>query len=90
MSNKDKDVIKSSMKNTALYVAALVFALMAALHIFRLYAQATVVVNGHEIPYWANGVGAVISSLLAAWMILAAACNRHCHNHNNINQNPHV
>ncbi len=70
------------MKNTALYVAALVFALVAALHIFRLYAEATVVVNGYDIPYWVNGVGAVISSLLSAWMLLAAACNRHCHNQN--------
>lgn len=80
--------MRSSMKNTALYVAAFVFALVAALHIFRLYAQATVVVNGYDIPYWINGVGAVISSLLAAWMLLAAVCkHHHCHNHD---QNPRV
>lgn len=72
------------MKSTALFVSAIIFALVTALHILRLYTQASIVVNGTEVPYWINGVGAVVAALLSAWMFLAGLCHHHhCHKQDN-------
>lgn len=56
------------MNKAPLLVAGIVFALVAALHIARLYYQFPVVVNSMPVPLWANGIGAVVAAALSWWM----------------------
>ena len=60
-----------------LIVAGIVFALVALLHLARLYYHFPLVIN-EPIPYWANWVGAIVAGLLSLWMFMSACCTR-CH-----------
>ena len=51
-----------------LRIAAIVFELVFLAHLFRVLTRVDVVVAGHEVPVWANVVGAVISGALGWWM----------------------
>lgn len=60
------------MTKSPLYVAGVVFALVALLHLYRLYDHFNVVVGTTEIPYWANGVGFIVAGLLSYYMFSSA------------------
>ncbi|MBS0634947.1 MAG: hypothetical protein JSR37_05760 [Verrucomicrobia bacterium] len=58
-------------KNTPLTVAGIVFALVALLHLARLYFQFPIIVDQMMVPYWINGVGLVVAAFLSIWMFRA-------------------
>lgn len=51
-----------------LRIAAIIFELVFLAHLFRVLTRVDVLVAGHEVPVWANVVGAVISGALGWWM----------------------
>ena len=59
-------------KNNALIAAGVVFAIVAAIHLFRAATKFQLIVAGREIPVWANLGGFAIAGLLALWMFAAA------------------
>jgi hypothetical protein len=46
-------------------LAALIFALMAAVHLYRLVRPFEMVIGGWTLPLWVSGVGLVVAGLLA-------------------------
>lgn len=59
------------MKNLHL-VNAVVFALIALAHLYRLFAGTPVSFGSTEVPLWASGVAVVVAAVLA-WLNGAAA-----------------
>lgn len=59
------------MRKAALFVAGIIFALMAILHITRLYFQFPIIINSMLVPLWVNWVGLVVSGTLTIWMFTA-------------------
>ena len=53
---------------TGLRVAALVFALVAIGHLWRLFAKAQVVIGTTQIPMWISVAGLVVAGTLSIWM----------------------
>ncbi len=49
-------------------IAALVFGLVALVHVLRLILGWPVVVNGFDIPLWASAVAGLVSALLAVML----------------------
>jgi len=56
------------MSRAPLLVAGIIFALVALLHLARLYFQFPITFNEMPVPLWANAAGLVISSGLSIWM----------------------
>lgn len=56
------------MSKYALAVAGIVFAIVAIMHLIRLYTKVAVIVVKTEIPLWVNVVGLIISAALSFWM----------------------
>jgi hypothetical protein len=46
-------------------LAALIFALMALIHLYRLVRPFEIVVGGTALPLWVSGVGVAVAGLLA-------------------------
>jgi TRAP-type C4-dicarboxylate transport system permease small subunit len=46
-------------------IAALIFAIMALLHVYRLFTHFLVVLGSHEIPMWMSYVAIVVAGGLA-------------------------
>ena len=46
-------------------IAALIFAIMALLHVYRLFTHFQVVLGSHEIPMWMSYVAIVVAGGLA-------------------------
>jgi hypothetical protein len=46
-------------------IAALIFALMALLHVYRLFTHFQVILGSHTIPMWWSYVGVAVPGLLA-------------------------
>jgi len=49
-------------------IAALIFALMALLHLYRLFTNFQVILGSHTIPMWVSYVGLIIPGLLAVML----------------------
>ena len=54
------------------WIAAAIFALMALVHIVRLFTHFRVVLGSHEIPQWVSYVAIVVAALLS-WMLCREA-----------------
>ena len=54
------------------WIAAAIFALMALVHLYRLFTHFRIVVGSHEIPMWVSIVALVIAVLLS-WMLCREA-----------------
>jgi hypothetical protein len=52
-----------------LRVAGVVFGLMCLVQLFRLVMRFEVLIAGHQMPLWLNGVAAVILGGLSLWML---------------------
>lgn len=59
------------MKNSALTLAGIIFALIALIHLSRLYFQFALVIGTFVVPIWVNVVGLFISAALSFWMFYA-------------------
>ena len=53
-------------------IAALIFALMALLHVYRLFTHFQVILGSHTIPMWVSYAGVIIPALLS-WMLCREA-----------------
>ncbi len=60
------------MHKPALYTAGTVFAIVALVHVVRFFLGTEIVVGGGVIPVFVSLPAAIVSALLAAWMIVAA------------------
>jgi hypothetical protein len=49
-------------------IAAVVFALVAVVHLHRLFAGWEVLVSGVAVPMWASGIGVVVAGGLAVML----------------------
>ena len=54
------------------WIAATIFALIALLHIYRLFTHFQVILGSHVIPMWFSYVGIVIPAFLS-WMLCREA-----------------
>ena len=59
------------MQRSALYTAAVIFAVVSAAHWLRLVLGTEIVIGGAAVPLWLSFVAGVVSALLAAWMAVA-------------------
>lgn len=62
-----------------LIVAGIVFAIVAILHLLRLYYAVPILVGNTPIPLWVNGIGLIVAGLLSFWMFTAACCSARCY-----------
>ena len=46
-------------------IAALIFALMALLHVYRLFTHFQVILGSHTIPMWVSYLGVIVPGVLA-------------------------
>jgi len=60
------------MQKTMLYVAGVIFVLVAIAHIVRLLLEVEIVINGWMLPLWFSVVGSVVPVILA-WLCFRAA-----------------
>ena len=60
------------MQKAALYTAGVFFAVGAAAHLVRLIIGFEIVIGGAIVPMWMSFPGALIATLLAVWMVVAA------------------
>ena len=54
------------------WIASAIFALMALLHLYRLYSHFQVILGSHVIPMWVSYVAIVVAALLS-WMLCREA-----------------
>lgn len=52
-----------------LRVAGVLFGLMCIAHLGRLVLKFQVLLGSHPVPVWLNGVGFVVTGLLAYWLL---------------------
>ena len=51
------------------FIAALIFFLMALVHVYRLFTHFQVIIGSHVIPLWLSYFGIVIPALLAILLL---------------------
>ena len=61
-----------TQSRTFTWIAAAIFALMALVHILRLFTHFQIIVGSHTIPQWVSIVGVVITAGLS-WMLCREA-----------------
>jgi len=54
------------------HIAALLLLVVAAAHVYRLYAGLAVVAGSHDIPLWVSWPGAAVAGLLAIMLFVEA------------------
>ena len=63
---------RAPMPKPALYTAAVIFAVIALLHLIRYFLNTEIVVGGSVVPVFTSLPAGVILALLALWMAYAA------------------
>ena len=58
-------------QSCALFVAGIVFAIVAIIHIVRIATKFELKVGGKVIPLWANWLGLAVAGGLSIWMFMA-------------------
>lgn len=56
------------MGNSAIYIAALLFAFMAIVHLGRIFCPFEVQIGSFNVPEWASYVGFLVFGLLSAYL----------------------
>jgi hypothetical protein len=59
------------MKNQALIIAGLIFAIISLIHFIRLFYPFEVIVAGWLVPLWINVIGFLVTGLLSGLMFRA-------------------
>ena len=52
----------------ALKLSALIFAVIALVHVWRLIKGSQVIIGSHNIPLWVSPVAIVVAAILSIWM----------------------
>ncbi len=63
-------------KETPLIVAGIIFGIMAAIHLIRLFWSFDIVIAGYTIPTSASAVVFVVAAVLSIWMFRASKSRR--------------
>ena len=50
-------------------IASVFLIIVSTLHIFRIVFDVDIVINGWYVPFWVNGVAAVITAFLAVMLL---------------------
>lgn len=58
-------------KDRALFVAGIVFALVAIIHLLRYFYKVEILVGGHIISMEVSLIGFAVAALLSVWMFKA-------------------
>jgi len=58
------------MQKAALYTSGVVFAVVSVSHLVRLIAGIEIVIGGAVLPMWVSLLGALVTGLLAVWMVV--------------------
>lgn len=65
-------------ENAGLWMAGVLFGLMALAQLARLVIRPEVVVAGHHVPLWPSGLALAILAGMSIWMVgLARGSNAH-------------
>jgi len=59
------------MKNKALFVAGVIFLIVAIAHLLRYYFKTEMIIGSYVFPMDMSLVGFVVAGLLAIWMFMA-------------------
>ena len=54
------------------WIASAIFALMALIHLYRLFTHFQIILGSHTIPLWCSYVGVVVPAFLS-WMLCREA-----------------
>ena len=54
------------------WIASAIFAVMALLHVYRIFTHFQIVLGSHVIPLWASYIGVVVAGGLS-WMLCREA-----------------
>ena len=54
------------------WIASVIFALMALIHLYRLFTHFQIILGSHTIPMWCSYVGVVVAGVLS-WMLCREA-----------------
>jgi hypothetical protein len=54
------------------WIASAIFALMALVHVYRVFTHFQIILGSHSIPMWCSYVAIVITALLS-WMLCREA-----------------
>jgi len=57
--------------HNALIIAGIIFAIIAVVHLMRLYFKSEITIAGKIIPLWVSMIGFVFALLLSVWMFVA-------------------
>ena len=60
------------MQKAALYVAGIFFTAAAIAHVIRLILGIPILIDDVAVPLWGSFPGALVTALIAAWMLIAA------------------
>lgn len=55
-------------KTLALSIGAIIFGLVALVHVIRLFSNFSITVNGQEVPLFASIIAALITGFMSAWL----------------------
>lgn len=56
------------MRNGAPIFAGILLAIIALVHLLRLFYPFTLIIGTYEVPLWVNGVAFLVTGLLAVWL----------------------
>ena len=59
------------MKNSALLVAGILFAVVAAVHLLRLAFHVEIIASNYVVPMNISWIGFAVTALMALWMFVA-------------------
>jgi hypothetical protein len=59
--------------HSALIVAGITFAIVALMHVLRLFYRTEVIIGGKVIPMWLSIIGFIIPLGLSIWMIMVSS-----------------
>lgn len=62
------------MRKVALYTSGTLFGVGAVGHVVHIATGITIVIEGAAIPMGLSYLGALVTALLAGWMLVAARC----------------
>ena len=65
-------------KHLAGLISGIIFAIIAIVHILKLFMGWSITFNGHEVPIWASWVTLVIAIIMAVWDLKICCCKT-CH-----------
>lgn len=67
---------KCHCTKAALVVSGILFALIAACHLWHIIAGNPVLVNGNAVPNWISVVVIVVAAIMAIWNFCSVCCKK--------------